>query len=269
MSDPAYCRLLLHEPSAGAWNMAVDEMLLERAQHGGTACLRFYGWSEPTLSLGYFQQYEHRGQHAASLDCAAVRRLTGGGAILHDAELTYSLVLPAQHPLTAHRDELYRAVHGCLIEVLRHLEIPAQLCIGANRGNAKADEKHDAAPAPFLCFQRRALGDVLVGETKIAGSAQRRRGGAVLQHGSLVWRTSPAAPELPGLENVAFRPISVQTLRDMWLDRLGRQLAFPWQPDSLCEKEVSEAEALVKSRYGWENWTVNRGRTMHRGQESL
>ena len=93
-------------------------MLLERAQEQAAACLRFYGWSEPTLSLGYFQTYADRQEHPPSLPCAAVRRLTGGGAILHDAELTYSIVLPGTHPLAARRDELYQAVHGCLIEAL-------------------------------------------------------------------------------------------------------------------------------------------------------
>ena len=170
MIDPGRCRLLRHAPGApGAWNMAVDEMLLERAQDQAAACLRFYGWSEPTLSLGYFQTYADRQEHPPSLPCAAVRRLTGGGAILHDAELTYSIVLPGSHPLAARRDELYQAVHGCLIEALGQLGITARLC--------EAADKIDRRPPgqPFLCFQRRSPGDVLIGRTKVCGSAQRRR----------------------------------------------------------------------------------------------
>ena len=99
-----------------------------RTTSAPAACLRFYGWSEPTLSLGYFQTYADRKEHPPSLPCAAVRRLTGGGAILHDAELTYSIVLPGSHPLAARRDELYRAIHGCLIEALGHFGITARLC---------------------------------------------------------------------------------------------------------------------------------------------
>ena len=76
--------------------MAVDETLLFDAAENGTATLRFYSWDEPTLSLGYFQRYADREQHTASRTCAVVRRQTGGGAILHDRELTYSLALPAQ-----------------------------------------------------------------------------------------------------------------------------------------------------------------------------
>ena len=185
MIDSGRCRLLRHAPAPGAWNMAVDEVLLERA----VACLRFYRWSEPTLSLGYFQAYADRREHPPSLPCAAVRRLTGGGAILHDFELTYSIVLPGTHPLAAHRDELYRAVHGSLIEALGQLGIAARLCQPAH--------KIEAVREPFLCFQRRSPGDVLIGQTKICGSAQRRRYGAVLQHGSLIWQTSAAAPNCP------------------------------------------------------------------------
>ena len=92
-------RLIIDRPLPGAWNMAVDEALLLDASENGSASLRFYGWNAPTLSLGYFQRYDDRDLHAASRDCAVVRRQTGGGAILHDRELTYSLVLPPNHPL--------------------------------------------------------------------------------------------------------------------------------------------------------------------------
>jgi lipoate-protein ligase A len=242
--------------------MAVDEMLLERAQEQATACLRFYGWSEATLSLGYFQTYADRQEHPSSRPCVAVRRLTGGGAIVHDAELTYSVTLPHTHPLAAHRDELYEVVHGCLIEALERLGITARLCTAA--------DKVEAAGEPFLCFQRRSLGDVLIGQSKICGSAQRRRNGAVLQHGSLLWRASPAAPELPGVLDIA-HPVESGTdaVADLWLGGLGHRLGLTWQGDDLEETEVREAQALVESRYGWENWIKNRGREAGRCQETL
>src|SRR4051812_10483795 len=91
--------------------MAVDEALLLDVAANGIATFRFYGGSEPTLSLGYFQRYEDRNQHAASLQCAIVRRQTGGGAILHDRELTYSIILPPNCPIAKHADQLYRTVH--------------------------------------------------------------------------------------------------------------------------------------------------------------
>jgi lipoate-protein ligase A len=208
-------------------------------------------WCKPTLSLGYFQAYADRTVHPPSLPCAAVRRLTGGGAIVHDAELTYSIVLPSVHPLAAHRDELYRAVHGCLIDALGRLGITTRMC--------EAADKIEAVPEPFLCFQRRSPGDVLIGRTKICGSAQRRRRGAVLQHGSLLWRASPAAPELPGVMDITHLPIGddIDTAADLWFGELERRLGLAWQSDDLHENELREVEALVQSRYCWENWTKN------------
>ena len=284
MIDPGRCRLLRHTPAPGrgypgAWNMAVDEMLLERAQDRAIACLRFYGWSEPTLSLGYFQAYADRKEHPASLPCAAVRRLTGGGAILHDVELTYSIVLPGTHPLAARRDELYKALHGSLIEALGRLGIAARMCQPAG--------KIETAREPFLCFQRRSPGDVLIGETKVCGSAQRRRNGAVLQHGSLLGATSPAAPELPGVADLATHPIELErtlkpeitganfpeilleNIAELWLSNLSRRLGFSWQSDDLDEKELRRAETLVETRYSWDNWTQNRDRAAGHSQESL
>ena len=111
------------------------------------------------------------------------RRLTGGGAILHDNEITYSIVLPGGHRLAGRRDELYQAMHGCLIEALAGFGAACAVCEGGATAKSAAE--------PFLCFQRRSPGDVLLGEHKICGSAQRRRNGAVLQHGSLLWRASP------------------------------------------------------------------------------
>ena len=96
-------RLIIDPPSPGPWNMAVDEVLLMDAVENGNATLRFYQWSEPTLSLGYFQAFADRKQHFASRNCAIVRRQSGGGAILHDHELTYSFVLPPGDPLTRRR----------------------------------------------------------------------------------------------------------------------------------------------------------------------
>src|SRR5208282_1352473 len=148
-----------HGPARGAWNMAVDETLWQGIQVRSAACPRLYHWSEPTVSLGYFQKHSDRNMHLPSLSCAVVRRLTGGGAILHDAELTYSIVLPGTHPLSAHRDELYQAIHGSLIETLADIGITARMC--------QAIDKTEIVREPFLCFQRRSAGDVLIGHTKV------------------------------------------------------------------------------------------------------
>lgn len=250
---PIAHRLLIDPPGSGAWNMAVDEVLLEWAAACGGCAWRFYQWSEPTMSLGYFQTYDARDKNAEkncvpfSAFSAIVRRLTGGGAILHDRELTYSLVVPAGHPLAARRETLYNAVHRSLIETLAGLGVTAVPCAPDPTGLPRSES--------FLCFQRRAFGDVLVGQTKIAGSAQRRRRGAVLQHGSVLLRRSPAAPELPGLEDISGVALSADQLAAAWLPRLTDRLNIAWQPDQLSAPERRRAAALAESRYAVVAWT--------------
>jgi len=183
---------------------------------------------------------------------------------MHDIELTYSIVLPGEHPLAARRDELYQAVHGCLIEVFRQFGVTARLA-----GGKSAVDKTAAAREPFLCFQRRSPGDVLIGQSKVCGSAQRRRNGAVLQHGSLVWQKSTATPELPGVVDIVDHPLDLESVADLWLDTVGRRLGIGWEEDELDENEVRLASALVETRYACDDWTEKRGRSAFCGQDSL
>src|SRR4051794_9804512 len=104
-------QLIIDPPCDGAWNMALDEALLLSAERDGIGALRFYTWREPTLSLGYFQPHADRAAHAASKNCTLVRRASGGGAILHDRELTYSIALPRFHHFAHSAEKLYFAAH--------------------------------------------------------------------------------------------------------------------------------------------------------------
>ena len=184
--------LLLIEPEAqvGAWNMAVDEALLEAARVENLTAVRFYRWREPTLSLGYFQKSFPDDLPAELKSLSRVRRLSGGGAILHHHEWTYSCVLPPEHALASKPLGLYEVVHREIIAFLHSHQIAA-----AMRGTSTAEK----AAGPFLCFGRKDPRDIVLGTHKILGSAQRRRRGAVLQHGSLLLYRSPYAPMYPGL----------------------------------------------------------------------
>jgi lipoate-protein ligase A len=241
-------RLLLDVPAAGAWNMAVDEALLESAALANVLTLRFYRWSEPTLSLGYFQPYEDRRQHPASLSCACVRRSSGGGAILHDRELTYSLAVPPSHPLARSSQDLYRAMHDSLVACLRRFGVDASLV-----ARAAAIE-----PQPFLCFQRHTTGDVIVDAHKIAGSAQRRWRGAVLQHGSILLAASPAAPELPGLNDLCSQPLTAEQLIADWQLQLPDALSNYVGHDRLPEDVQSRAMEILAAKYAQNSWTRRR-----------
>jgi lipoate-protein ligase A len=242
-------RLVECRPAGGEWNMAVDTALIASVAAGGVCCLRFYAWSEPTVSLGYFQEIAARQSHPASTNCPLVRRPTGGGAIVHDREITYSFVAPVGHRLAVQAPAMYQLFHRELVAALADWDVAA--IVGDGPAAPAAEE-------PFLCFQRRAAGDVLVSGWKIAGSAQRRRRGAVLQHGSVLLSRSPAAPELPGLVELSGRRIETGDLIQAWRDRLSGQCQICWRPQPLDEREVKQAEQLVEETYTQRDWTHRR-----------
>lgn len=241
---------MIDPPLAGAWNMAVDEALLESAA-GGTTTLRFYQWSEPTLSLGYFQPLAARQQHAASQDSPLVRRASGGGAILHDQELTYSFAAPIRERFAQTVERLYYAFHESLLETLAELGVTAELCLPERSQQAPSRE-------PFLCFQRRTKGDVLCAGQKICGSAQRRQRGAVLQHGSVLLRQSAAAPELAGVLQLSGVEIAASTLASLWTLRLTQQLGISLAPASLLPEEQTRVANYHEARFAASDWTQRR-----------
>lgn len=184
-----FVHVILDEPQSGVWNMAVDAALLEESLRSGTIFLRLYRWSEPTVSLGYFQHESEQRHDPRIANLPSVRRLSGGGAILHHHELTYSCSLPPSHRLAQQPSQLYEEIHAIFIACLTAWGVPV-VARGSN-SNRKQE--------PFLCFLREAAPDLVVHGHKILGSAQRRRRGSVLQHGSLLLRASEHAPELIGL----------------------------------------------------------------------
>ena len=252
-TDLSPVRLLIDEPAAGAWNMAADELLGRQVEEGGPATLRFYRWQPATLSLGYFQGIAERESHPASAGCAVVRRQSGGGAILHDAELTYSYAAPSRGTTDRAARDLYLAFHETLIEALASFGIAAEIC-----GDARCAAACVAHPS-FMCFSRRAREDLLVGEHKIAGSAQRRQRRALIQHGSILLAASPYAPELPGLlELGASQQLSSQSLIEAWLPQLSARLELAFAPSSWSTAEEVQIEQLAAERYASDEWTRRR-----------
>lgn len=187
MSD--HVHVILDDPQPGHRNMAVDEALLEESLKSGTIFLRLYRWSEATVSLGYFQRPADQQLDPRLAHLPTVRRLSGGGAILHHHELTYSCCLPPTHPMARQPSQLYEEIHAVFIRALSELGISI-----TRRGHTSLGPQE-----PFLCFLREAAPDLVVDGRKVLGSAQRRRRGAVLQHGSLLLRASEHTPEILGL----------------------------------------------------------------------
>ena len=247
-------RLIVDPPASGAWNMAIDEALLHSAAAAGQWTLRFYKWSSPTLSLGYFQRYQDRRHHAESQSVECVRRSTGGGAILHDHEITYCLTCPAGDRVSQKNQALYFAVHRALRLALAQQEISVELHPGLKR---------DTSEEPFLCFQRREHGDIVFGDIrrenyKVCGSAQRRCKTAVLQHGSLILRTSASAPRIQGLAEVAHGEIQEERLLADWASALSAELQLTFRSASLTDWEMEVAERNLGEKYSAESWTMKK-----------
>ena len=167
----------------------------QRAADYGEAALRFYQWREPTLSLGYFQAYAERKAHAASRQAAVVRRSSGGGALVHDCELTYALCLPTEHALAPQSATLYAAVHGALIDALASLDVRARL-----QGDTAPPEGIPATH--FLCFARRTSQDVVL-------SIPRRRRGCRWSGQNRRQRSAPLARRRPAARRRAVGPIGM------------------------------------------------------------
>ena len=234
------CRILIETgPQPGSWNMAVDEVLLESALTRGICTLRWYRWLEATLSLGYFQNLDDVDERPEWNSLPVVRRLTGGGAIVHHHEWTYSCAIPPTHELAHRPSELYASMHRRIIDVLHNHGIASRL-----RGETDPSEA-----TPFLCFQRGDANDVVLQGHKIVGSAQRRRRGAVIQHGSLLLRTSQYAPQIPGmLDLVSPQNIGQQLLRELTTET-SRLLGNEQFETTLDESELGRADEFERNRY--------------------
>jgi lipoyl(octanoyl) transferase len=237
--------------------MARDEHLLY-ADTLRPAALRLYGWTPPTISLGYFQEFSRVAALPSDVrDLAIVRRPTGGGAILHDEEITYCLVVDDSLPVTRQAPTtLYRLVHECWRDVLSAAGVTAELA-------PESFPMPAPRSGPFFCFEKPGQTDLIIPHTvapsgmplKLLGSAQRRIPGRVLQHGSLLLGRQFAAH--PGAD--LGRPPADQVAQ--WGAAFGAALAArlgltpvaaEWQP------EQAPDIAIRRARYADDAWTRRR-----------
>ncbi len=222
-------RLLSYEASRPTWNMAVDAALLESA-HMPT--VRFYGWAPPAVSIGWFQR---------GLDCTefrragylVVQRMTGGGAVVHHHELTYSVLLPVDHPWIAQTStrESYDRVHA---------PIAAALATHGVEVGARQDESGATRARDTMCFARATHLDLVAGGRKLVGSAQRRRPGWVLQHGSIILARTELQSETAAMNELTGRTIDPGELADTIVARI-RDAGMPVETGSLTAGELDLA----------------------------
>jgi len=248
--------------------MAIDEAIARSVGEGrAPSTLRFYGWREPTVSLGYLQRSSGAVDRVVCgrLGIAIVRRPTGGRAVLHARELTYSAAVPTAGPWGALAvDESFSRMSQALVAGLKHLGVVATI------GEGNADRS--ASPRTDVCFQMRRMPAILVSGRKLVGSAQRRWGKVLLQHGSLLLEFDAAMhqaifPAWPRTD-----PTAKVTWLAALLDRmpprgeLEAALVTGWSemtgaactPGPLLPEERRAAAALVRARYGDPAWTFQR-----------
>ena len=274
-------RLIYDQPTIGApngaRNMAVDAAILAAVSAGAAPerqppTLRLYGWMPPCLSLGY-------GQHAREADAdrlaargwGIVRRPTGGRAILHADELTYSVALPADHPLARISVvESYRQISAALLAALEVL--------GAHPHADRAAEDANAAPSP-VCFETPSHYEITVDGRKLVGSAQVRRREGLLQHGTLplsgdITRICDALVYADETERSAAKDqvrarastladvtgvvIDWQTAADAVADGFRQTLDLVLTPGDLSSRECADAERFTAEVYGSADWTFRR-----------
>ncbi|MCY4118701.1 MAG: biotin/lipoate A/B protein ligase family protein [Caldilineaceae bacterium] len=277
MPSPHWRLIIEESPRSGAANMAVDEAMAEAAADGAVPpSLRFYRWHLPTVSLG-------RHQKAADVDEAQlatrgydlVRRTTGGRAILHTDELTYSVAGPVTDPLMAGgvMDAYLRFSNA----LLSGLEV---LGLVANKAGARTRTPRDLSA---VCFEAPSAYEITAGGLKLMGSAQSRRKGYVLQHGSLplwgditrlvdVLAVSPAEKErlrhqLPRLATTLAEALEVphdseslafQRVAAAMAEGFASALEIDLQPGTISARELRRSAELIRTRFADPAWTRQR-----------
>lgn len=273
---PTQWRLLRHPAARGAHNMAVDAAILEAVIQGNSApTLRFYDWDPACLSLGFAQRFDDLDEAAlAARGWDVVRRPTGGRAILHTDELTYSVIGPSDEPrLSGGVLESYKRLSEALMHSLELLGLlveqqPMHIAGGTGNGAGEADNP--------VCFEVPSDYEITLHGKKIIGSAQARRKGGVLQHGSLPLTGDMARIteilRYPSEERRQLAAERVRTRAATVEEGLGRAVTFNEAAESfirgfaeslnielvegeLSEEENAEVKRWLAERYAAAEWT--------------
>ncbi|MBP2079303.1 lipoate--protein ligase family protein [Oceanobacillus polygoni] len=256
-----------------AWNMAFDECLINWHHEGKIPpTLRFYGWKEPSLSVGYFQKVNKKINFDAieRHGCQFVRRLTGGSAVLHDDELTYSLVISENDPdIPISVQEAYHVLSKGVFEGYRNLGIPAEYAIL---------DRERARGRTAICFEKPAIYEMVVDGKKLSGNAQTRQKGVLMQHGSIPMSMNTvmlfdlflfSSERLRERSRDAFHKKAVtinqltnrvyqyDMLTDAFKEGFKKGLDLELHPLQLTETQWEEVQQLAQSKYETKAWNIN------------
>lgn len=263
-------RLILTPPSTGAHNMALDEaLLITTSKKNVMPALRLYSWDPATLSLGYAQSIADVNLAELSLlGWGLVRRPTGGRAILHTDELTYSIAAPLDDPVAQGTLlESYQRISFALLSALALLGIEAD----ANRTYAHSPTNQKEP----VCFEVPSNFEITVSGKKLIGSAQARKNGGVLQHGSLplfgdlsrITRVLNYPDEQKKLEGISRlqdhagtilsltgKYVTINDAQDAFITAFAKELHLNLQKTDPSEEETIIANELMIKKYGSLEW---------------
>lgn len=213
-------------PCAPAFNMALDEALLGCAQESSRPVLRFYGWTAPAASFGYFQKVVE--VERATLLRPLIRRPTAGGIVPHDADWTYSVAIPAGHDWHGLKaTQSYRRMHEWICSTFENMGITTQLA------------QDSLKPAPGQCFAGHETHDVLWQGRKIAGAAQRRTRTGLLIQGSI-------------------QPPPLKLERKAWQQALCDNADVVWEQRPINSEVLSLASRLADEKYSTDMYNRRR-----------
>ena len=268
-------RLIKTKTNDGFYNMAIDEAIMRNHQEKKVPpTIRFYSWNPAALSLGYFQNLEKEIDQEACQNAGIdiVRRLTGGRAILHDKELTYSITIREDYNLLSNSIVTsYKEISQGLVNGLNLLEIPAELK-PMERGK-KSPKGNSAA-----CFDAPSWYEVILENKKLIGSAQTRKKGTILQHGSLPYEIDPKktfklfnysnekqrkrARRIFSAKSTSLRAagfnVDEKELQQALIKGLSKNLSFNYSLENLTAEELKLADKLRKQKYSKDKWNKKR-----------
>ena len=208
-------------------NMSIDELLLLRIAGFGTPVVRIYGWDRKSVSIGYVQDYEAAPQDGYAI----VRRMTGGGVVFHDKDLTYTVVVPGGHPVCElDRMESYHIFHRAVKTALAGFGLEAEL---------SAAECGAVDRATMQCFVTPTRYDVLCGGKKYAGAAQRRTRDGILHQGSIDLKASGGDSAI---------------LTEKLVKALEKQFEIGFIEFNVSKEFLRDAEILSGIKYSTEQW---------------
>jgi lipoyl(octanoyl) transferase len=262
-----------------SFNMALDEALLDWHSEGKIPpVIRFYGWDPATLSIGYFQKVEKEIDLEAvkAHGLGFVRRPTGGRGVLHDHELTYSVIVSEDHPeMPKTVTEAYRVISEGILKGFHQLGLEAYFAV------PRTDEERSALknPRSAVCFDAPSWYELVVEGRKVAGSAQTRQKGVILQHGSILLdldedklfslfkypservkdrMKSAFKNKAVAINEISSRRITLEEAKVAFYKGFAEGLNIELQPYQLSEEELAYVKRIAKERYESDEWNFKR-----------